>query len=314
MNTKTLLFPILALALLFGCQKQNPAPIIKEPAAPLVNAGPSLTTTLPVDSVRLNGHATDSASKITGYIWSEVSGPNVPVFSNDGAASTLVSGLTAGTYIFQLMAVDSLGLTGVDTTTVTVKPRLSVTDTLRTFFPGSSFPFELTFLNNAASPAGNNRDIELLAETWTINAVTVYGRSFFKFNLSPVPAGTVIKSARLTLFSDTIPQHGDLIHANSGTNNDFFIQRVAGSWDLTNTDWNNQPATDTAGQVHIPQTSQPFLNLVNVDVTQMVNNMIASGNNGFVMKLNTEVIYNSRIFCSSGYSDPNRRPYLIVTY
>jgi hypothetical protein len=220
----------------------------------------------------------------------------------------------AGTYIFQLMAVDSAGETGVDTLTVSVlRSPFPTTDTLRTSFSGMTLPYELTFLSNSASPAGNNQDPELLAETWTINGSEVFGRSFMKFDLSRIPAGTTLKSAHLVLFSDTIPQNGDLIHANSGTNNDFYIQRVTSGWDLVNTNWNNLPSTETTGQAYVPQTNQPFLNL-NVDVTTIVNNMLVNGNYGMVMRLNTEVLYNCRIFCSSNYSVAARRPYLIVTY
>jgi len=151
-----------------------------------------------------------------------------------------------------------------------------------------------------------------MAECWTINGVLLYGRSLFKFNMSPIPAGAIINSAKLVLFSDTLPDNGDLIHANYGTTNDFWIQRVAGAWDQ-NTNFNTLPSLDTAGEVHVPQTSQPFLKL-NLDVTTMVNNMATNGNNGCEMKLNTEQLYNSRIFCSSLYSDTTRRPYLSVTY
>ena len=135
-----------------------------------------------------------------------------------------------------------------------------------------------------------------------------------KFNFTGIPSGSPIKSATLHLFSDTLPQNGNLVDANYGSNNDFFIQRVKSSWpaDRTTT-WDTQPQADTAGEVHIPQTSQSFLNL-SVDVTTMVNNMLVNGNYGFVIRLNTGTYYNSRIFCSSIYADSTRRPYLTVTY
>jgi hypothetical protein len=46
----------------------------------------------------------------------------------------------------------------------------------------------------------------------------------------------------------------------------------------------------------------------------MVSNMLVNGNYGFDMRLNTEQIYNSRIFCSSLYTDTTPRPYMTVTY
>jgi hypothetical protein len=318
MKIKTL-YPCLALAslvVLAACVKSNPNPSTSMPPAPSVNAGPDQTITLPVDSVTLTGSAHDSVSRITGYIWSEISGPNTPVIATDGAPATRVKGLIAGSYIFQLMAVDSLGETGVDTVSVFVKSdtqSIVQTVVLHTFFPGTGYsPYELTILANSASPGGNSADIELLAEAWTINGIPVWGQSYMKFNPTPIPAGAVIRSATLTLFSDTLPLNGDLIHANYGTANDFYIQRVAAAWDQT-TNYNTEPALDTVGEVHVPQTSQSFLNL-NLDVTTMFNNMLGEGNYGFAMRLNTTQYYNSRIFCASNYSDTTRHPYLTVTY
>jgi hypothetical protein len=43
-----------------------------------------------------------------------VSGPNVPVVHSPGARITSISNLVAGSYLFQLMATDTAGLTGVD--------------------------------------------------------------------------------------------------------------------------------------------------------------------------------------------------------
>lgn len=302
-KTFVLLSAFIGLAL-WGCKKDTDKPF---PPAPIANAGPSQIVTLPLDSVWLSGVATDASSKIDAYLWSEVSGPNVPVIASEGSKTTLVSGLTVGTYIFQFMAIDSLGLTGVDTLSITVKP--TVKDTL---YLGDSF--ETTFLCNTSNyPNGNPASIELMAATWTISGIEVFGRSLFRFDI-PANGNIPVKSALLTLYSDTIPINGDLVHANSGSNNDFYIQRITSNWDPATAVWLNQPSGETAGQVYLPQTSQPFLNLVNLDVTTMVNNMITSGNYGFIMRLNTEVLYNSRIFCSGNYSDQSRRPRLILNY
>ena len=248
-----------------------------------------------------------------GFIWSQLSGPNTAMISDNGSANTEVVGLIPGVYVFQLMAVDSLGQTGVDTMSVTVKGIMKRTVTLYTLFPGTNYsPYELMMLANSSTPGANSSTPELMAECWTVNGVLLYGRSLFKFNMTSIPTAATINAANLVLFSDTLPRNGDLVHANYGTTNDFWIQRVAGTWDQ-NTNFNTLPALDTAGGVHVPQTNQSFLNL-NLDVTKMVSNMSANGNNGFEMKLNTEQLYNSRIFCSSLYSDTTRRPYLTVTY
>lgn len=203
------------------------------------------------------------------------------------------------------MAVDSLGETGVDTLSVTVN-----SSTITLTLGGAK---TLVFLSNSSSIAGNANDIEILAETWTINSITVYGRSFFQFDMSGIPSNVPVKSAKLALYSAPSPQNGDLVHANSGSTNDFYVQRVAGSWDPSTTTWLTTLAVDTVGQVHVGQTSQAFLDL-NIDVTTIVNNMLTSGNNGLAVRLNAEAIYNCRIFCSGTYSDASKHPTLTLNY
>jgi hypothetical protein len=313
MQPKTVVFALLNLILVYSCEKSSTPPPTPLPPAPTVNAGLAQSVTFPVDSVKLSGSAHDSLYQITGYIWSEVSGPNTPVIADNGSAVTMVHALIPGTYVFQLMAVDAQGETGVDTTTITVTgPRLL---NLTTLFPGMPLPYEWTvYTDNDPIPNVDSENVELQSIAWTIQGNAVNGRSYMKFNFTGIPSGSPIKSATLHLFSDTLPQNGNLVDANYGGNNDFFIQRVNSPWPADRTlTWDTQPQPDTVGEIHVPQTSQSFLNL-SVDVTTMVNNMLAKGNYGFVMRLNTESYYNSRIFCSSIYPDSTRRPYLTVTF
>jgi hypothetical protein len=187
------------------------------------------------------------------------------------------------------------------------------TDTLTTSFPNSGFtPYELMFLSNPATNNGDSTTPDLLAEAYNLGAYTTYGNSYFRFNLTPIPAGTTLRSATLYLFSDTLPQYGDGVHANTGLSDDLVIQRVAGSWDQ-HTLYSNQPSLDTVGKIHVPATTQHFLNL-QIDVTTIVNNMTAEGNYGFEMHLLIGQPGTSRIFCSSRYFDARRHPFLVVTY
>ncbi|HEY6956839.1 MAG TPA: DNRLRE domain-containing protein, partial [Flavisolibacter sp.] len=132
--------------------------------------------------------------------------------------------------------------------------------------------------------------------------------------LSSIPSSATITSAKLTLFSTTTPLNGDLIHANSGPDNTMLIQRVTGSWSEATTNWANQPGGDAASQIVIPHTTQPFLDLVDIDVTNQVKAMVAGSNNGFLLKLQTEAIYNSRLFYSMKAADTTKRPRLVVQY
>jgi hypothetical protein len=311
MKAPNLTFPSLAIAslLLFSCEKNT---LVVERKPPVVNAGPSQTVTLPSSTVYLSGKVTDSASTITGYLWSEVSGPNVPVITAEGSLSTSVTGLIAGTYVFQLMATDSFGLTGVDTTQVIVSAgqKSNVPVTLA---PIDNL-YEYTYIGNSTSDYSEGEyPKELGAEAWTVGGAYVAVRSVFKFDLASL-SNTAIASASLSLYSNPTPGTANLTTPNYGTANAVYIQRVNSSWDPTNTSWATQPTIDTTAEVLIPQTNLSTLDLTNVDVTQLVKNMIASGNYGFEIRLQTEVTYNSRIFCSSSYSDTTKRPQLVITY
>lgn len=156
---------------------------------------------------------------------------------------------------------------------------------------------------------------EMNATAWTISGIPVYLRTLFKFSSLPSGGGQIPpQAAYLTLYSNHTPNNGDLTHANSGPNNAFVIRRVIADWLPASTNWFNQPATTTQGQVVIPHTTSPFLDLVNIDVTQMVRDMYISGNFGFIMQLQNETRYNSRIFCSSSYPDLSKRPTLTIVF
>jgi hypothetical protein len=83
---------------------------------PEVAAAPAQTVVLPVESVALRGTGTLAVD----YIWSQVAGPNVVAIANRRDPTTHVSGLKAGTYVFELFATDSKGATGTAFDTIQV--------------------------------------------------------------------------------------------------------------------------------------------------------------------------------------------------
>jgi gliding motility-associated-like protein len=105
-----------------GAQGSDDATVIVNPAgnaAPLANAGPDKTITLPVNSVILNGTGTDSDGSIASYSWIKVSG-GAATLVNANTANLTASGLVAGVYTFRLTVTDNQGATGSDDVTVTV--------------------------------------------------------------------------------------------------------------------------------------------------------------------------------------------------
>ncbi|MVT08102.1 PKD domain-containing protein [Chitinophaga tropicalis] len=100
-------------------------PISTVNVAPIAKAGSDVTITLPVNSVILNGSgSSDADGQITGYLWQKETGRDVK-FSNANGVINVVSGLTAGTYVFELKVTDNRNATATDRMTVTVLPAVT---------------------------------------------------------------------------------------------------------------------------------------------------------------------------------------------
>jgi ribosomal protein L14 len=89
---------------------------------PAANAGNNIIITLPVNSTTLAGSGSDIDGTIASYAWSRVSGPTTFTLGNANAASTALSNLVQGTYVFRLTVTDNSGAAGTDDITVTVNP------------------------------------------------------------------------------------------------------------------------------------------------------------------------------------------------
>jgi len=95
--------------------------IVPANQAPVVNAGPDLTITLPAGAT-LNGTVTDDGLPAGATLtigWSKFSGPGTVTFGNAASASTTASFSQAGTYVLRLTAGDT-EFTASDDVTVTV--------------------------------------------------------------------------------------------------------------------------------------------------------------------------------------------------
>lgn len=87
---------------------------------PVASAGADKAITLPTSSVVLNGSGTDTGGSITGYAWTQVSGPSTATRSGESSANLTASGLVQGSYVFRLTVTDNSGLTAADDVVVTV--------------------------------------------------------------------------------------------------------------------------------------------------------------------------------------------------
>ncbi len=91
-------------------------------AAPVANAGPDITLTLPQNSRTINGSGSDTDGSIVSYSWSKLSGPAGITMNGSNQASLSVSALTEGIYIFELTVTDDDGASDTDQMQLTVNP------------------------------------------------------------------------------------------------------------------------------------------------------------------------------------------------
>jgi len=136
-------------------------------------------------------------------------------------------------------------------------------------------------------------------------------RALIHFDLSQIPAGAVITSAKLNLHA-TGPIGNAVGH--TGNANSSVLQRVTETWTENGATWNNQPATTSSNQVVLPASTSPTQDYLGIDVKQLVSDMLNYGNNGFLLKLVSQTSPNALLFCSFDYQDASKRPSLDVQY
>ncbi len=99
-----------AKAIVFG----NVTPI------PVVNAGSDQAVALPASSATLTGSAASGNGAIISYSWAQLSG-GTATLTSPASATTNVTGLSTGVYVFRLTATDDQGGVGHDDIQLTVQ-------------------------------------------------------------------------------------------------------------------------------------------------------------------------------------------------
>lgn len=155
---------------------------------------------------------------------------------------------------------------------------------------------------------------EFGATGWTCGGNPCYSRDLIQFDLSSIPAGSIINSASLSLYANPTPLNGNGT-AMQG-NNRATLRRVTSNWDEMTVTWNTMPTFTTQNQVILPQSTSPFQNYTSIDVKTLVQDMVDNplGSFGFIIKLMDESPYSSMLFASSDYSDPTKWPEITIDY
>src|SRR5579871_4359058 len=166
---------------------------------PVVNAGSNQTITLPTSSVTLTGSATDATGTISSYAWTEVSGANTATISSAASTSTSISGLIAGTYVFQLKATDNGGLSGTATVTVTVNPAVNQPPVVSAGTAQTiTLPVNTVTLTGTATDATGTISSYAWTEVSGPNTATIATASAIKTNITGLVAGTYVFQLKAT--------------------------------------------------------------------------------------------------------------------
>ncbi len=161
-------------------------------------------------------------------------------------------------------------------------------------------------------PDNNSGSSSLLATfAWTNQGFFDVARSLIEFDLSYFPSQTKIKSAKLSLYWNS---YNNLIEQTG--ENAFSIYRIIQEWDEQTVTWNNQPATTDSNKVTVPKSTAVDQSYINIDVTQLVQDIIdnpAQGH-GFMIKLEDEIPYKLVVLASSDCTEAGKRPKLVIYY
>lgn len=174
-------------------------------------------------------------------------------------------------------------------------------------------PFENTNFgeNNASNFELNN---VIRSEVWVwdnVNQGNDTIRGILQFDLSQIPANSMITDAKLSLFH----------FANDGYTqqegeNEMLIQRVNQDWSETEITWNNKPTTTEVNQQTVARSTSVTQNYLDIDVSTLVQDMVDSSSTsfGFMLKMENELAYKALTFASSEHTASNLHPKLEITY
>ncbi|MEI6434226.1 MAG: PKD domain-containing protein [Bacteroidota bacterium] len=151
----------------------------------------------------------------------------------------------------------------------------------------------------------------LYASAWTYDGEFGIGRSAIRFDLSQIPPDAKIVEARLTFYYNPGVGFG----FQSGEN-ESYLEKITEDWNEMTVTWSNCPTTIYAGAVFIPKTQTETSDVKDVDITAFVAEWVKhpQTNFGFMHRMVTEIEYCGVFLTSSEFSDPSRRPKLVMKY
>ncbi len=154
--------------------------------------------------------------------------------------------------------------------------------------------------------------IVLRADVNDTGLVTTVERGLIEFDLSFISDNAEIMLAELSLYY--YDPANEPHHSTTGPNV-AFIQRITESWKENTVTWNNQPASTATKQFLIHDTTEPFEDLLDMDVTELITEILANRDqsHGMLIRLEVEEGNKGLYLASSDHTDANLHPKLVLT-
>lgn len=160
--------------------------------------------------------------------------------------------------------------------------------------------------------SGSHHDF--ISTAWTHSGTPSTLRGLIDFEFSAIPAGSTIISAELSLYwySSVL----NIGHSSLSFPNVAYLKRVTSPWTEYGVTWATQPTSTAVNQVTYLQSTTNSQDYLNVDVSNLVQDMINSPatSHGFLFKQVAEQYYRSLLFASSDQVNQLLNPKLVVTY
>jgi lysophospholipase L1-like esterase len=154
------------------------------------NLNPSVTLvrdtsiTLPATSIQLAASVKANGATISGYQWTQLSGPSISAIVNATSVSTTINSLTNGLYTYLFTVATSTGSI-TDTVSVSVYPNNNGQKTLRAYFSNTQAPAVPGWFNVHGPVNGNHITVTDLVTSWTVDnggSTTAYWLPFGSAN------------------------------------------------------------------------------------------------------------------------------------
>lgn len=172
------------------------------------------------------------------------------------------------------------------------------------------------FINDLSTQQNTNfgSNSQLTAASVTISSTPAIIRALIDFDLSTIPQNSIISNAKISFYAwDSTIGFG----AHTPGINAAYIQRVTSNWDENTVTWANKPTSTSANRVFISSTTTSNEDKVNIDITQLIQDIIneaPANRHGLLLYQQFENSRKVMNFCSSDHGNPLKRPKLEVTY